>query len=325
MQINSSSLYRDIFKRAFFITLHNRFLWALGFFSTFLGLGSIYELVINKALKNSDFFLNTSYKFSMATVSGLIIGKNLDKFGVINIILLVGAILLSLAIVAAVVFLSISSLGSLIQSSKLLDTKKKTSLFKSFIKIKDKFWGLLSINLIGKALIFISLFVTGGLLSFILINHSVIRSILYLFFYLLLVAISLMVSFLIIYSSCFIVLKSDGVKKSIINSWRLFKENWVVSTESAVIMFAINAAIKLVLLLALVIFSIPFMLLLVVFYYSTLATAPIIVVGLWITFSVIFMILIGSFFSAFQIVAWTLLFDRIIKGGVLSKIHRIFG
>jgi hypothetical protein len=325
MKIDSSSLYRDIFKRAFFITLHNRFLWIFGFFATFLGLGSIYELVINTSLQNSALFLNLNYKLSGAALSGLLISANIDKVKILNLVLLFGAALLCLALLAAFVWLAISSLGSLIVAAKNLDAKKKIDFTKSFKKAKEKFWKLLSINLAGKILIFAFLFITGWLFSLILLNSSLAKALLFFAVYLILVAVSLAISFLTIYASCFAALKTDGVKKSIINAWRLFKDNWVVSAESAVIMFLLNLAVKIILFIALVIFSIPFMLFLVIFYYSAAVVAPAILIGIWILFLVLFMILIGSFFSAFQIVAWTLIFDRISKGGVLSKLHRIFG
>jgi hypothetical protein len=47
--------------------------------------------------------------------------------------------------------------------------------------------------------------------------------------------------------------------------------------------------------------------------------------ALWIFTSIILLIFAGSFFSTFQIVAWTYIFDKISKGGVLAKLHRIFG
>ncbi|MFA5133517.1 MAG: hypothetical protein WC459_01810 [Patescibacteria group bacterium] len=325
MQIDSSSLYRDIFKRAFFITIKNKFLWIFGFFTTFLGLGSIYELVINKSLKNSDLFLSASYKFSVASLSGMLISKNLDKIKFLNLFLFIGAVILLLAVLGVFIWLAIISLGSLIHASKNLDLKKKADFSKSFNAVKSKFWRLLSINLTGKILIFIFLFITGALFSMILLNQSLGKALIYFLVYLILVALSLAISFLTIYASCFAVLKSDSLKKSISGAWKLFKENWIVSAESAVIMFGINIAVKFILFLSLIIFSIPFMLLLIIFYYGAVAAAPTIILAAWIFVSIILMIIIGSFFSAFQIVAWTLLFDRISKGGVLSKLHRIFG
>lgn len=325
MQIDSSSLYRDIFKRAFFITIKNRFLWIFGFFATFLGLGSIYELVINKSLANSELFVNTSYKFSMTAISGILIAKNFSQIKIFNLILLVAAILLCAALLFALIYLAITSVGALIFASKHLDAKKKIDFGESFTKAKNKFWQLLMVNIAGKILIFLFLFITGALFSLIVINHSLGKALIYFVIYLLLVAVSLTISFLIIYASCFIVLKSQSVKQSVLSAWRLFRENWVVSAESAVMMFLLNLAVKVILFIALVIFSIPFMIMLVLFYSASAAAAPTILLGLWIVFPVLLMIVIGSFFSAFQLVAWTLLFDRISKGDVLSKLHRIFG
>lgn len=323
MKIEPQSLYRDIIKRAFWITWHNRFLWIFGFFTTFLGLGGIYNFVLKNSLDNTVFnrLLNKALSIS---VSGMIITENLDKINLGNLFLLFVAMVVSAVAIAFFIWLAINSFGGLISASQILDKNKRASFVKSFNKGRVCFWPLLIINIIGKILIIVFLAIIGGLLSYLLIDNSISRALFYFFSSLILISVSLLITFLIIYASCFIVLKSKRTLESLREAWLLFKKNWIVSIEAAVILFFINLMAKLALIVSVVLISIPFMVLLLLFYSASLAVMPSIIIALWIFVSIILMVLIGSFVSAFQIVAWTFIFDKINKGGLLSKLYRIF-
>jgi len=323
--IDSTSLYRNILKRALLITWHHKFLWVLGFFTTFLGLGSIYEMVFRKSFQYDILFGKLVGKFTTISVSSLLISNNLDKVSVFNLVLFILAIAAITALIGFLVWLTIVSFGALIKSAQILDAGKKISLFKSLAESRKKFWPLFFTNIVGKSLIFLFLALTGALLSLILTDNSIGNALIYFFASIVFVAISLLFSFLIIYTSCFAVLKSKKLLLAAHNGWLLFKEHWVVSVEAAVILFFINLLVKVALAIVIILFSVPLMILLLIFYSAALSTLPTAAVVVWVIISVIIMLLAGSFFSAFQIVAWTLLFDKILKGGVLSKLHRIFG
>lgn len=339
--LDSSSLYRDVIKRSFLTTWRHPWLWIFGFFTTFLGLGSIYEMVISRSAQSFALFGQTAGKFGAYTLSGILVVQNLEKIKLLNLFLLFGAVFLTLALIAFAIWLAIGSFGALISASYALDKKtlrppstqlrtgssgrRKMRFWKSLDQGRRHFWQLLGINLLGKVIISISLILAGTLFTYIIFNNSILRAILYFFIFLILIAASLLVSFLIIYASCFIVIKLQKFPQALKNAWRLFIKNWVVSFESMVLIFCLNIAAQALIFVALVVFSIPFLFLLLLFYTATVASAPAIIIGIWIFTSIIIMLAAGSFFSTFQIVAWTYIFDKISKGGVLSKLHRIFG
>lgn len=325
MQISSQSLYRDILKRAFFITIKNRILWVFGFFASFLGLGGMYDIIIRNAWDNSSVFIRFAGKFTSFSLSGLLIAENFNKINILNLALLFLAIIASVLIFAVFTWLSINFFGGLIFASQELDKKHKIKFLKSFNTGRKNFWQLLGVNLTGKILILIILTLTGGFLTFILVNNSILKGIIYFLISILLLTFSLFISFLIIYASCLIILKSKKLKEAIFGALELFKQNWIVSIEMATILFLANLLLKLLLIVVVTIFSIPLMILLILFYNAQAAIMPPIILGIWMFMGVVLMIFIGSLFSTFQIVAWTLLFDKIFKGGVLSKLHRIFG
>lgn len=323
--IDSSSLYRNILKRALLITWHNRFLWILGLFTTFLGLGSIYELAIRQSLQYNVLFGKFAGKFASISLSGIIISNDWDKIGIWNLIFFAIGVILATAVIAFLIWLTAVSFGALIKSAQVLDKGKKITFMKALKESRKKFWPILATNLVGKSLIFLLLALTGGLLSFVLTDSSAGNALIYFFASILFVAISLLFSFLIIYTSCFVVLKSKKLLQAVHDGWKLFKAHWVISIEAAVILFFVNLLVKIALGVAIILLSVPLMVLLLVFYTAAASTLPTVAIIVWIILSVIILIVVGSFFSAFQIVAWTLLFDKIIKGEALSKLHRIFG
>jgi len=322
---DSTSLYRNILKRALLITWRNRFLWVLGLFATFLGLGSIYELAFRQSLQFDVLFGRFTDKFTNFSVSGLLIANNWDQVSILNLILFGLAVVITTAMIGFLIWLAIVSFGALIKSAQILDAGKKIKFFKSLSENKKNFWRLLAITVVGKSIIFLLLALTGGLLSFVLTDHSILNAVIYFFASIIFVAISLLFSFLIIYASSFVVLKSKKLLEASHDGWLLFKKHWVISIEAAVILFFVNLLIKLALLIIIILLSVPLMILLLVFYSAALSTLPMAAIVVWIIVAMTILIVTGSFFSAFQIVAWTLLFDKIVKGEALSKLHRIFG
>lgn len=290
-------------------------------------------MVLSKSAQSFALFGQAAGKIGAYSLSGILIVQNLEKIKLLNLFLLFGAVFLALALIAFAIWLAIGSFGALISSAYALDKKTlrhrsgqaKIHFWKALDHGRRHFWQLLGINLLGKIIIFISLTLAGTLFSYIIFNSSVARAFLYFFIFLILVAASLLVSFLIIYASCFVVIKLQKIPQAIKNAWHLFIKNWVVSFEAMVLIFCLNILAQALIFAALVVFSIPFLFLLLLFYTAAVSSAPAIVIGVWILSSIILIIAAGSFFSTFQIVAWTYIFDRIEKGGVLSKIHRIFG
>ncbi len=325
MKIDSSSLYRDVFKRALAVTWHHPKLWIFGFFATFLGLGGIFQVIITQGVRSGLTFSRTAYNAEAISLSGALITSNLGRINILNLLFLLGAVVLSVALLVLATWLAVSSLGALMSSAYALDKKKKLSFWKNFTQGHAHFWRLLSVNLSGKILILFFLALVGALVSLIVVDNSIWRALLYFSVFLVLVAASLIISFLTIYASAFVVLKSRGLLESLESAWKLFKENWVVSFEAAAILFILNVLAQAIIFVALIIFSIPFLVLLLLLYSSAAATAPFVIMAVWVFTSIIFLIFAGSFFSTFQIIAWTYIFDKISKGGVLSKLHRIFG
>lgn len=320
MPITTHVLYRDILKKALFIVWRNRPLWILGFFASFLALGGVSEIIFRSGLAQTA-WLNKITSFSGL---GIFMGANWDLVTPKSIAALVLAAVICTVAILAFLWLVIASFAALIKSASVLDQKKQIKFYDTFLEERYKFWPLLGINVLGKSLIAAFLLAIGALLYTVSQTNDPLKSLLFFISFLALAAASIVLSFLIIYASAFVVLKNHPFLAAIREAWLLFKKNWVVSLEAAAILFGVNLLVKFVIFIFMILSAIPFMLLLVFGYFAAADFLPFAVLAVWATMAILFIILAGSFFSAYQIVAWTFVFDKIAKGKIISKLHRIF-
>lgn len=318
------SLYREIFKKAFFITWRNKYLWLMGLFTTFLGVGGLYEATLKNSLVQTNILDKLQYKTAIVTLYGSIIGQNIGNLSFLKILGLILAGLIILALFIASLWIGISSFGGLIFAANHIDGHKKTTFKKSFLRGHSYFWPLLWINLLGKLLIFTFLSLTAVAISYLLNKANILISIIFLLLFIIFVAFSIIVSFLVLYASANVILKNEKTFASIKNSWKIFINNWVVSIESGAILFLINVIIKIGAVTSIVILSVPFMILLMLVFYANLAILSNTIIMLWLFSGLLAILFSSALYSSYNIVAWTLIFDKIAKGGILSKLHRVF-
>lgn len=317
--MNSHVLYRDIVKKAFLLTWRNKFLWLLGFFASLLSLGGLNEMIMRTGF-TSNTMLN---KLSGLSFFGITFGEA-GLFNLNNIAVIAAAGIVIAIMFAVFFYLAAVSFAGLVRAANLLDRNKKTDFMDSFREGKKNFWTIAGINIIGKILIALFLGLVAGVLTMAAEKISFGTASVYLLAFMVLAAASLLISLLIIFSSAFHILQNETMLDAIHESWKLFKKNWVVCVESAAIIFGINLAAKAAVMVFMAVSAIPFLFLLVLGFAISANFLPVIVISFWLIVGTIVMILLGSFFSAFQIVAWTLLFDKIAKGKLISKLHRFF-
>ena len=108
------------------------------------------------------------------------------------------------------------------------------------------------------------------------------------------------------------------------SGWELFTKNWLISIEMAFVVLLINFVLGLGLVILLGIVSIPFVLLGAIFYLigTSLGIYLLGVVATIVLIAAAF--IVGAFIAAFQFVAWTLLYKRLLGNKDTSKIIRLF-
>ena len=126
------------------------------------------------------------------------------------------------------------------------------------------------------------------------------------------------------YSICYIVLQGRNFIDSIEDSWRLFINNWIISLEMGLILFAIQFLVTVALFIIILVLGIPFLFLALLFGGLAMPISWIMILTYIIT-SIMLVIFTGSIFTTFQISSWTGLFLELTKKqGVISKLARFF-
>lgn len=315
------SFYRVVYLRAWQILKNN---WRLGFFGLFvatLGLTGDFDAIVN--LQNSDIISTT-------LTNWLDIFKNITAVNfswemLPNLFLFIGALIM----LAIVLVLAIASQGALINASAQANSKKVLatgSLFDDLQIGVDKFWPLLSLNLLNKLVSFV--FIAGVIVPIVYLlslsqTESAMTVIIKIFLFFVIVPVTVIVSFVTRYGYSYIILKKQSAPKALANAWTLFRFNWILSLENALAMLGFTILYTIALIAASAFLITPFLILgYLVFQVSYLGFVVLVVTG-----SICFIALLISaisFFGAYYTIVWTETFLHLTsKKASLSKIHRL--
>lgn len=313
------SLYRQILKKAWHITRKFGYLWPLGIFVAFLGNGGEYQVLINQvsAVRHQA---ETAASWS-ANLNALL--PQLDtSFN--TVIMLSLYLLVILAFICFFIWLIISALGGLIKGITLANSEEN-STFIGLLKIgAKKFWTLLGLNLIAKVIVFgaLLLVITPLMIATFAQGYTLLNLLITILSFLIFVPLTIIISLATKYGSAFAVLNDEKFSSAFLNGWRLFRANWLVSLEMALILFGINLLAGLgFILAALLIFS-PF------FFFGiayTLENPDLLGTLMYVSLTLLLLLslAVGALLSVFQIGSWTLLYSRLTTGGkAYSKLVR---
>lgn len=327
--------YRSIFKQALKVSWSYKSLWLLGFFvALFFGNGGIPDLLIRTEniselpsfiIRGSEIFQEQQFKKALTNF-----GQFYSSHSLFTIfIFLVGLLIFFFLIWFVIVFQASLIWGV---DKKSLDGQEKVEpvrgrlILESFKQGKKYFLSLIGLNFLAKLFIFGLLFiVTFPLIilyfkekSFLWLDLSVLSS------FIILVPLDIIISFLILYASAFIILKKEKLRQSIKKAWLLFIQNWLISLETACLLFFINFCAHLALIILLILFSAPFILLGIIFYYLVSPRGILLVTILGLIFLSVILAFFISFLTVFKISSWIILFRELTgKQKRISKLVRL--
>ncbi|MCK4539763.1 hypothetical protein KAU09_01250 [Candidatus Parcubacteria bacterium] len=322
------ALYRTILKRAWGNTWQHKYLWFFGLFAALLGNGGELELIFrgfdepgrNNLYAGMQRILETGF-FSKGTLSNMGHMAQEDPFSLflalmtLFVILILGLFLL---------WLSITSQVAIVHNTAKIKHDKEHDFKDGILAGMKKFWPVLSLNIISRVAAAIMFFIIGlPLLLEIFKNPELVNS-WYIIMFIIFIPLSLMLSFLIKYSIAFVVIKGQKTIHAIKSGWNLFKNNWLISIEMAIILFFINFLTGLAAILLFLILAVPF--LFIILMFSKMAfyfNFWFIIVSAIILF-LIMIVFVGAMLATFQISSWTYLFMELVGKGGVSKITRIF-
>jgi hypothetical protein len=318
------------------VTWRNKYLWFFGLFAAILGGVGKYEISMNKlsngwqggAYPDIAAFLNSD-ALSELTLSNFFRAFQHDPVSMVIICVLF--IVLAVLFVFMLWLSVVSQVGLINNSAEALQSNKKYSSLRIRHGIQagiKNFWPVLGWNLIIKTCVYISFaiislpvvyFFMGGM-----DGDPSVGNIAYSALFIIFVPISVLLSLLLKYSVCYIVLQSKSFVDSVRDGWKLFLSNWIISLEMGFILFAIQFLLTIALFLIVLALGIPFLFLALLF--GGLAT-PIswMIMLAYIFLAIILVIFAGAIFTTFQISSWTGLFLELTKKQrSLSKLARLF-
>lgn len=323
------SLYRNILKKAWEITWHNKYLWFFGLFVALLGNGGEFEIISRSFDINSSESILPSLKDLAATgifTKGAL--ANIAQLAVndpFNLLFVIVLLLVIAALVCFVIWLTIVGQGGLVNNAANIITGKSHNLKGGIMVGIKKFWPVFSMNVIIKAIIYL-IFITIGLPVVISLSKSsaLAASIVFIVSFLIFIPIAIVLSFIIKYAIGYLIIKENKFFESLKMGWNLFLKNWLISLEMAFILFFINFFVGLALIMILLIFSIPFMFLAMVLIKTELYFNFWIIMMLALVVLLAIIALVGSALATFQTSAWIGLYIELIGKGGIPKIVRLF-
>lgn len=319
------AFYRNILKQAWRLTWRNKYLWWLGIFAALLGNGGELEILLNniggnprQALLPSWQSLASTGLFSFKTYANI---GNLLKQDTFNMMIVLIMALAALAVFIFLVWLVTVSQAALVNNSASLLSQKKSSLRDGWDAGVLNFWPVLFLNILVKAVVYIILLAVSLPVIFSAGNFN--AQIFYIISLIIAVPAAIILSFIAKYAIAYVVVNKQPALLALKQSWQLFKGNWLISLEMALILFFINILVGLAIVLAILALAVPFIFLGMIFYYLFSAAGGWLIAVLAFTGFLFIVIAGGAALSVFQITSWTSLFLELNKKRGMSKLIRI--
>lgn len=282
-----------------------KYLWFLGFFAGLVAYGGEPDLLFRDS---------NSFNYVRESLQGLreaFQGTQGDQFfSAVRTFLsentwtAIGAMAVALILLAVLLWLILVAQTALIYISGRTEQKKTATLFDGIGVGAMKFWPVLSITLIMKLLTWgLWVVITGIPGIYFFINGNPTAAIIASLGSLLVsLPISIILSFLTKYAITYTTLQGYEPVIALRNAWNLFRKNWLLSIEIAIVVFALNTVAVLLV--------------------AGVAVVTIQTITGWtelISLLVILAILQGVVY-AFSYATWTTAFLRMVEGRTESKL-----
>ncbi len=319
-------LYRPIIKEAFKIAWRNRFLWFFGLLAALVGSGGAYNLGAGNLSRVEtygvwlehlkSFLLNWRFRFH---------GPNLSEawsvFGMSGLFLILAGIFIFIFLL----WLAVSAQGALAYGSGEVASGRQTNFQAVFKRGTEKFWQVLLLDIIfnfGLVVVLILFTLPFFILYMSAVEDTTWKALLIIVSFVVWVPLAVVFSIVIRYALIYCVNQEKKISEALSKAFNLFIKNWLVSLEVGFILFFLNLITGLLMAILLVFAALPFALLAIVAIQLSSATFLWLVVVLGILTFVALIFLYGAVWNVFVMAVWVLLFERITKGVVYSKILR---
>lgn len=301
--------YRDIIQKAAATTWRHKFLWFFGLFAALTSNGEEYDSLFRNTSWVTDLQQNATDIRDLASDGRLQeVWRGFTSYLSDNALSSIGVVFAFVVIAFFAVWLIIVSQVALISAAAKKEKNQTIDLVDGFWSGNKLFGPVLGVNAIALAVLYGSLLVIGLPLLFAYFGTgaTVYLTLLVVLAFLILVPANIVISFITKFAAAYVIIERQPIGIAIRKGWRLFLKNWLVSLETAFILFLINFVLSLFIIGALGISGLP--------------------VTNQIGFLIYFFIsaILGSLLATFQYTTWTYLFLELTQRTMVSKLIRWF-
>lgn len=321
----STVFYRNLLRDSWKITWQRKSLWFFGVFAAIMSTGGVMDVAVRSFKR-----IQSGPDFLTSVLDGTFPGYNyfaqyIEQFRYLDatrITITSGiAIILALLLIAAAVW----SQGALISG---IVSKKPIRIAAALQNSRSSFWHILFIDLLVKTTTtFLVLITTITLLTF-MSQTDVVNAILYVIFFLIFFPLVIIVNIIATLAIVDTVKMKTHTLDAIHRATEMFAKHWLVTFELGVIIFLTVFAAGILGIVALLLLSVPFTILVVL---SLLTASPFLFILMNFLTIITLFLLIFVFAGAavtFQYSTWTHFYENASKKStqsmVRSKIHRLW-
>lgn len=292
-------------KKAFQITIKNKYLWLFGFFAGASGGG--YNFYSGGSGSGSDYRGKSDYGFDQ-------FGTDIKNYFLDHWILIVGLAILFIGIMLFFMVMRILSQGALIGAVNKIDSVKSSSLRDGFKIGRKYFWRILGLGLLTGLAVFLALVILGTPIIFLFIYKMYVRGIILVLLGLaIFIPLSIVVNYATLYGYRYIVLYDKKIIQALKSAFDLFIKNIWQSIVFSLILFLVGIATAIAAFIILFAIAIPFIILGFLAYFVAQWIGAVIVSGLAFVIFIGLMFVLGAIIATFQSSLWTLAFKDLIK------------
>jgi len=323
------SFYRQILKKAFWLTWKNRWLWVLGFFAAIIGNGGVYEALIrgfNNISEGRSVF-NTFQEYVESGVFGMLSWAKLgalwqsdtSAFGIT-----IFSLLAILCVLAVMITLGVIGQGAVISGIIGLDEKEPMKFKSSFRMGVDRFWPVIEINVITKVVLLGFLLLLAYFASLIVVASSAVNIFIYVLSFIIFLIFGIIIYFITIYGTAYVILRRKSVGEALRAAWHLFRSHVLLNLEMGLILFILNVVVAALFFIGCFVILSPLFVLYFLFLVAGSSLVASLLMAIMVLLFVVAMLLVGSWWSTFQLGVWALLFEKLELSGGKSKVLRLY-
>ncbi len=319
-------IYRPIIKEAWKIAWRNKFLWFFGLLAALLGSGGAYNLGFSNLNKVENYGvwlhnLKMTVLHGQFHMRGPNVAEAWSAVGVSGIFFM----LLAVAIFIFLLWLAVSAQAGLAYGTAELAEGRQTNFQAVFKKGTAKFWPVLVLNVIFNFGLLVALMLLATpffILYMTAANDLLWQSLLIVVSFVVWVPLAIVFAIITRYALFYCVNKGMKVGEALSRAAALFAKNWLTSLEMALLLFFLNIISGLIIAVLMILVALPFVLLAAIAVQFASTTLFWLVVVLGILTFVMALFLYGAVWNVFVMAMWVLLFEKLTKGVVYSKIVR---